>query len=387
MSCLLWLSYEMNDTLCFRQVKIEIGFHSPVMEEGRHGVPAAAFLTSQGLLPGFLFILHPFKKSMKHYLITGGAGFIGSNLIRQLFLQEPGVKITCIDNFDPFYSADLKQYNIRDFKPNPDFAFLYTDISVASSDELCEAIPDQVDIIVHMAAKAGVRPSIENPAAYQQTNIIGLQNIFEFAKKKNITQFVFASSSSVYGINDHYPWKEDEQLMPISPYAMTKLSGEMLGHVYSKLFGIRFIALRFFTVYGPSQRPDLAIHKFIKAILKGESITMYGDGSTSRDYTYVNDTVRGIIAAMSYDKSMFEIINLGNNYTVSLLELISAIEAVTGKKAIVEHYPDQPGDVPKTFADITKAKKLLGYNPQTKLSDGLEKFYQWFKANEELLMK
>lgn len=324
---------------------------------------------------------------MKHVIVTGGAGFVGSNLISKLFQQFPGIKITCIDNFDDFYSADLKQYNIRDFKPNPDFHFLYMDIAAASAQELYEAIEEPADIIVHIAAKAGVRPSIENPLAYQQTNVIGLQHLLDFARAKEIKQFVFASSSSVYGINEHLPWKEDEQLMPISPYAMTKLAGEMMGHVYSRLFGLRFIALRFFTVYGPSQRPDLAIHKFTKAILKGEPITMYGDGSTSRDYTYVDDTVQGIIAAMQYDKSNFEIINLGNNYSIPLKDLIQSIEEVTGSKAIIEQLPEQPGDVPRTFADITKAKQLLGYNPQTQLNDGLQKFYAWFRENEELLMQ
>jgi UDP-glucuronate 4-epimerase len=304
-----------------------------------------------------------------------------------LFQKIPGILITCIDNFDPFYSASLKQFNIRDFKTNPNFHLFYNDIAVTSPQELCALMPGQVDAIVHIAAKAGVRPSIQNPLAYQQTNVIGLQNILDFAKEKNIKQFVFASSSSVYGINDHFPWKEDEQLQPISPYAMTKLSGEMLGHVYNKLYGIRFIALRFFTVYGPSQRPDLAIHKFTKAILKGEPITMYGDGSTSRDYTFVDDTVQGIIAAIKYDKSDFEIINLGNNYSISLKELIAAIEEVIGKKAFIEQLPEQQGDVPKTFADITKAKHLLGYNPQTKLKDGLIKFYNWFRENEKLLMQ
>ena len=322
-----------------------------------------------------------------HILVTGGAGFIGSNLIRKLFQDNAGVKITCIDNFDPFYSADIKQFNIREFKSNPDFHFLYTDIALTTAGELSALIPETIDTIVHIAAKAGVRPSIQNPLAYQQTNVIGLQNMLELARERNMKQFVFASSSSVYGINDHFPWKEDEQLMPISTYAMTKLSGEMLGHVYSRLFGIRFIALRFFTVYGPGQRPDLAIHKFTKAILKGDPITMYGDGSTSRDYTYVDDTVQGILAAMKYDQSDFEIINLGNNYTISLQDLIVAIEEVIGKKAVIERYPEQPGDVPTTFADISKAKKLLGYNPQTKLNDGLKKFYEWFKENEELLLR
>jgi UDP-glucuronate 4-epimerase len=241
-------------------------------------------------------------------------------------------------------------------------------------------------VIVHIAAKAGVRPSIDDPLAYQRTNVIGLQHLLDFAKAGNIKQFIFASSSSVYGINDHFPWKEDEKLMPISPYAMTKQAGEMLGHVYSKLYGIRFIALRFFTVYGPSQRPDLAIHKFTKAILRNEAITVYGNGSTSRDYTYVDDIIQGVMAAISYDKSDFEIINLGNHYTVTLTELIKAIEKTIGTKAIIEQLPEQAGDVPKTFADITKAKALLGYDPATPLEEGLKKFYDWFIENRELLM-
>lgn len=323
---------------------------------------------------------------MAHYLITGGAGFIGSNLIRTLFNRTPGVKITCIDNFDPFYSADIKQLNIRDLKANPDFSFIFQDIAFAAPNELLELVNEPVDAIVHIAAKAGVRPSIMDPLSYQQTNVIGLQNMLDFARLGNVKQFVFASSSSVYGINDHFPWKEDEQLMPISPYAMTKLAGEMLGHVYSKLYDIRFIALRFFTVYGPSQRPDLAIHKFTKAIYKGKPITMFGNGSTSRDYTYVDDTVRGIIGAINYTDKNFEIINLGNNYTVSLKELIESIEKVVGKKAIIEQHPEQPGDVPKTFADITKARQLLGYNPQTQLEEGLKKFYDWFLENKEVLL-
>ncbi len=324
---------------------------------------------------------------MQHYLVTGGAGFIGSNLINTLFRNHPGIKITCIDNFDPFYSAVIKQLNIRDLKNNPDFHFLYEDLATLSAKELGELIKEPVHVIVHMAAKAGVRPSILDPLAYQQTNVIGTQQLLEFAKDKKIKQFVFASSSSVYGINDHYPWKEDEQLMPISPYAMTKQAGEMLGHVYNKLYDIRFIALRFFTAYGPAQRPDLAIHKFFKAILKGEPVTMYGDGSTSRDYTFVDDIIHGVIAAMHYDKTGFEIINLGNHYTVSLKELIASIEEVTGKKATIEQLPEQAGDVSKTFADISKARKLLGYDPQTKLKDGLKKFYDWFLQNEELLMQ
>ncbi len=324
---------------------------------------------------------------MKHYLITGGAGFIGSNLIKSLFQTEKDILITCIDNFDPFYSADIKQFNIRDFKSKENFKFFYADISETNADDLSEMIQEPVDVIIHIAAKAGVRPSIENPMAYQKVNVIGLQNMLDFAKAKKIKQFVFSSSSSVYGVNKHFPWKEDEQLLPISPYAMTKLSGEMLGHVYSKLFGIRFIALRFFTVYGPGQRPDLAIHKFTKAILNDEPITMFGDGSTSRDYTFVDDIIQGVTGAIQYDKSDFEIINLGESYSISLKELIATLQEVIGKKAIIEQQPEQAGDVPKTFADISKAKLLLGYNPQTQLKDGLKLFYDWYITNREILEK
>jgi UDP-glucuronate 4-epimerase len=320
-----------------------------------------------------------------HILVTGGAGFIGSNLIRTLFETREGIRITCIDNFDPFYPADIKQLNIRSFKLNPNFSFVYLDLAHTNPGELKEMIGDTPDLIVHMAAKAGVRPSIDDPLSYQEANIIGLQHLLDYALENGISKFVFASSSSVYGINDHFPWKEDEQLMPISPYAMTKQAGEMLGHVYSRLHSIHFTCLRFFTVYGPGQRPDLAIHKFTKAILGGKPITMYGDGNTSRDYTYVDDIVSGVISAMDLDKPGFEIINLGNHYSVPLKDLVSELEKVIGAKAIIEYLPEQAGDVPKTFADITKAKKLLNYNPATTLETGLRKFVDWFRKNEELL--
>ena len=327
------------------------------------------------------------ERQAMHYLITGGAGFIGSNLIRDLLQTNKDISISCIDDFDPFYSKEIKEFNISDFKTHPNFRLLDHDLSITAATQLAGIIPEPVDAIIHLAAKTGVRPSILDPLAYQQVNVIGLQNLLDFAREKNIQQFVFASSSSVYGINDHFPWKEDEQLLPISPYAMTKLAGEMLGHVYSRLFNIRFVALRFFTVYGPAQRPDLAIHKFTRAILKDEPITMYGDGNTSRDYTYIDDIVRGIVAAIGYDQSLFEIINLGNNYSVSLQELIGAVENVVGKKAKIERLADQPGDLPKTFADISKAKRLLGYEPRTKLNEGLEKFYEWFILHNDFLLK
>ncbi len=321
---------------------------------------------------------------MKHYVVTGGAGFIGNHLIRMLLAQEP-VRITCIDDFDPFYSPDIKQLNIQDLKTKPGFRLISTDLSKVSGHDLATLINEPVDTIIHLAAKAGVRPSIENPLAYQQANVIGLQNMLDFARERKVKQFVFASSSSVYGVNDHFPWKEDEQLMPISPYAMTKLAGEQLGHVYHKLFGIRFLALRFFTVYGPAQRPDLAIHKFTKSILAGKPITMYGDGNTSRDYTFVGDIVSGIISAIHYDRSGYEIVNIGNNYSISLKDLISALEEVLGKKAIIEQMPEQPGDVPKTYADISKAKKLFGYDPKTPLKEGLVAFRDWYLGNGKIL--
>ncbi len=255
-----------------------------------------------------------------------------------------------------------------------------------SSHELAKILPQKVDVIIHLAARAGVRPSIINPTAYQQTNIVATQMLLDFANETGVPQFVFASSSSVYGINRNLPWNEEEKLQPISPYAMTKLAGEMAGHVASHLYGLRFIALRFFTVYGPSQRPDLAIHKFVKAIETGKPITMYGDGTTSRDYTYVADTVSGILAAIDYKATLFEIINLGNHYSVSLKDLVAIIEEVTGKKAVIDSQPEQAGDVPHTFADVTKAQRLLNYNPHTKLKDGVQNFYEWFLQNKELLL-
>lgn len=321
----------------------------------------------------------------KHYLLTGGAGFIGSQLVKQL-LKEEDVRITCIDNFDPFYRRQLKLLNLSDIDKHHNFFLLDVNLDTTTIEQLHDAVSQPVDVIVHLAAKAGVRPSIIDPIGYQQTNILGTQKLLDFAVQKKVKKFVFASSSSVYGINENLPWKEEENLMPISPYAMTKLAGEMAGHTYHKLYNLPFIGLRFFTVYGPGQRPDLAIHRFTKAIYSGEPINMFGDGSTSRDYTFVDDTVQGIIAAMHYDKTGFEIINLGNNYTVSLKELIAAIEEVVGKKAIINQQPEQPGDVPRTFADISKAQRLLNYQPHTQLKEGLQKFYDWFTANKQILL-
>jgi UDP-glucuronate 4-epimerase len=261
------------------------------------------------------------------------------------------------------------------FISNQDFSFIEGD--VRNMNDLLAL--SEIDVIVHLAAKAGVRPSIKNPILYQDVNVSGTQNLLELARQRNIKQFVFASSSSVYGINENVPWNEEEKLMPISPYASTKLSCEMLGHVYSHLYGIRFLALRFFTVYGPAQRPDLAIHKFFHSISKGQPIPVFGDGSTSRDYTFVEDTIQGIKSAIDYDQSDFEIINLGNHKTVTLSTLIQSIEKICGKQAIIDRQPEQPGDVPQTYADISKAQKLLNYYPETELKIGLLKFYEWYK--------
>ncbi len=314
----------------------------------------------------------------KRILITGAAGFIGSNLIRSL-LQDSRYRIIGLDNFDAFYSREEKEKNISPFLEDKNFSFYEGDIrNNADLNAL-----DDIDVIVHLAAKAGVRPSIKNPILYQEVNVGGTQNLLEFARRRNIRQFIFASSSSVYGINEHVPWSEEDKLMPISPYASTKLSCEMLGHVYSHLYGIRFLALRFFTVYGPGQRPDLAIHKFFKSMIKGQAIPVFGDGSTSRDYTYVGDTVKGIEAAIFYESSEFEIINLGNHRTITLNDLIKAIEVSCGKKAIIDRQPEQAGDVPQTYANISKAQKLLDYYPSTDLKTGLDNFYEWYLKTQD----
>ena len=312
--------------------------------------------------------------SGKKILVTGGAGFIGSHLIGSLL--EMGHAVWCLDNFDNFYPRSQKERNIAGFRNQQNFHLVEGDIL---DGDLLNSLPE-IEIIVHLAAKAGVRPSIEKPILYQQVNVNGTQTLLEFARARNIRQFVFASSSSVYGVNKNVPWTEEEKLLPISPYASTKLSGEMLGHVYSYLYGIRFIALRFFTVYGPGQRPDLAIHKFFRAIANDRAIPVFGDGSTSRDYTYVKDIVKGILAALAYEETMFEIINLGNHRSVALSGLIAAIEDTMAKKAEIDRQGEQPGDVPHTYANISKAQRLLGYQPATDLSTGLREFYKWYLA-------
>jgi len=316
----------------------------------------------------------------KKIIVTGGAGFIGSHLIDRL-LKE-GHTVTNIDNFDPFYDESIKRENIKGHLEYDSYTLHETDI--CDKEALDQAIPDNTDVIVHLAAKAGVRPSIEDPISYQEVNVTGTQNMLEVAREKEIKQFVFASSSSVYGKNPNVPWKEDDAvLQPISPYASTKVSGELLGHVYSHLYDIRFLALRFFTVYGPRQRPDLAIHKFLKLMSDGKEITLYGDGSTRRDYTYIDDIVDGIMAAIDYKDSMYEVINLGNNQTVELLELVEAIEKASGITAKKTFGPEQPGDVKQTWAVVSKAGKLLGYEADYSIDKGLSEFSKWYKSNSK----
>ena len=318
---------------------------------------------------------------MKNILVTGGAGFIGSSFV-DLLLSENTFDVTCIDSFDNFYDEKIKRENISAALANKNFTLCEGDIR--DKDFLDKVFEKKFDAIVHLAARAGVRPSIEQPLLYEEVNIKGTMNLLEIAKEKNIKQFVFASSSSVYGVNPRTPWSEDDYVLnPISPYAGTKVSGELIGHTYSYLYNIRFIALRFFTVFGPRQRPDLAIHKFYKLISQNKSIPFFGDGETSRDYTFVGDIIKGIRAAVDYDKTMYEVINLGNNRTIKLHELITAIENVVGKKAILEKLPMQAGDVPHTYANISKAQKLLGYNPETNLEKGLEEFKKWYLSRNK----
>lgn len=313
---------------------------------------------------------------MPHVLVTGGAGFIGSHLIDSLL--GDGYRVTVLDNFDPFYPRAVKEANISAHRRHPSWRLIEGDLR--DLEGVRRHAAGDYDAILHLAAKAGVRPSIQDPLGYQDVNVRGTQNLLELAREWRVPQFVFASSSSVYGVNPHVPWREeDADLRPISPYASTKLSGELLGHVYSHLYGMRFIALRLFTVYGPRQRPDLAIHKFARLIQSGRPLPLYGDGTTRRDYTFVDDIVRGIRAAIAYDRTRFEVINLGNNRTVTTLEMVRGIEQALGVSAVIEWLPEQPGDVPQTWAGIDKARSLLGYDPRTSYAEGVRQFTDWLR--------
>jgi UDP-glucuronate 4-epimerase len=316
---------------------------------------------------------------MKNILVTGGAGFIGSNLVDRL-LTEGDWRVTVVDDFNNFYSPEIKRANISHHFDSPDYTLIEADIRDRSAlDEVFEG--SRFDCIVHLAARAGVRPSLKEPLLYCETNVNGTMNLLEFARKHQVKQFIFGSSSSVYGINAKVPFSEDDPIrQPISPYAATKGAGELLCHTYSHLYGIRSVCLRFFTVYGARQRPDLAIHKFASLIYEGEPIPVYGDGSTRRDYTYVDDIISGVRAAIDYDKSIYEVINLGESQTVELRQLITLLETELDREAKIDCQPMQPGDVPQTFAEIEKARRLLGYDPETKIEEGIKRFVKWFLA-------
>lgn len=335
------------------------------------------------------------------YLVTGGSGFIGSHLIEKL-LKE-GHSVINIDNFDDFYDYKIKIKNTLDsLEKNIDFEFSEKEndiqnlISISKSEHYTLYFQDirdqkglekifhnhQIDFIIHLAALAGVRPSIERPLEYEEVNVRGTMNLWELCNQFGIKKFICASSSSVYGNNEKIPFCETDNVdQPISPYAATKKSGEILGHVYHSLYGIDMIQLRFFTVYGPRQRPDLAIHKFTKLISENKEIPFYGDGNTARDYTYIDDIIDGILKSIDYlekNSDIYEIINLGENEVVTLTEMLSEIEKNLNKTAIRKILPLQPGDVQKTSADITKAQNLIGYKPVTNFQNGTKKFVEWF---------
>jgi UDP-glucuronate 4-epimerase len=315
---------------------------------------------------------------MKNVLITGGAGFIGSHLVDHL-MGEGGWRVTVVDDFNDFYNPAIKRENLGPWSANPNFKLVEADIRNRAA--LAEAF-DQMcfDCIVHLAARAGVRPSLKEPRLYVETNIDGTLNLLELARVHDVKQFVFGSSSSVYGLNAKVPFSEDDPIFnPISPYAATKAAGELLCHSYAHLYDMRIVCLRFFTVYGARQRPDLAIHKFAKLISAGRPIPVFGDGTTRRDYTYIDDIVAGVRAAMNYDQSNYEVINLGESRTVELRELISLLEKSLDRHAEIDRQPLQPGDVTQTFANITKARRLLGYSPETQIEQGIEKFVEWFR--------
>jgi UDP-glucuronate 4-epimerase len=315
---------------------------------------------------------------MKTILITGGAGFIGSHLLDRLMKDENN-DVVIVDNFNDFYDPKIKEANIARHAGGKNLTIYQADI--ADEKSINEIFGDHnFDCVVHLAARAGVRPSLENPLAYEETNVRGTYVLLEAARKTNVPQFVFGSSSSIYGINSKVPFAEDDAVwQTISPYAATKLAGEAACHAYSHLYGMRVVCLRFFTVYGARQRPDLAIHKFARLIAEEKPIPVFGDGTTRRDYTYIDDILAGVLAAMNYQASQFEVINLGESQTVELRYLIELIEAALGKPAIIERQPLQAGDVPITFADISKARRLLGYHPQTKIEDGIQRFIEWFQ--------
>jgi len=313
-------------------------------------------------------------------LVTGGAGFIGSHLTERLLANQDAV--ICLDNFNDFYDPEIKRENIIDFMDNSRFHLIEGDIR--DSDLVERIFRDySPDAVVHLAAMAGVRPSIEDPLLYNDVNVNGTCVLLEAARKYPVSNFLFGSSSSVYGARDTVPFSEKEEVSrPISPYAATKVAGEILCYTYHHLYNIPVTCLRFFTVYGPRQRPEMAIHMFARLIRDEEVVPIFGDGSSRRDYTYIDDIIDGVLRSLERPFG-YEIINLGESQTVALMELVTLLEKGLGKKASLEMLPDQPGDVPVTFADVSHARELLGYEPSISIEEGIEKFVEWFVEGKE----
>lgn len=315
---------------------------------------------------------------MQKILVTGAAGFIGSHLVDRL-LASGKYEVAALDNFDDFYDPARKRANIAPHLAHSSYHLIEADLrDEISLRKIFSSI--RLDSIIHLAARAGVRPSLEQAPLYAEVNIKGTLNLLELARRYNVPRFIFGSSSSVYGPAATPPFREDAPLAPISPYAATKAAGELLAHTYSHLYGLRVVCLRFFTVYGARQRPDLAIHKFARLIRDGRPIPVYGDGTSERDYTYIDDIIDGIMAALDYNATPFEIINLGESQTITLNALIALIEEALNRRATIERLPAQPGDLPRTHADIAKARRLLGYNPQTPVEAGIRRFIDWFRT-------
>jgi len=311
-------------------------------------------------------------------LVTGGAGFIGSHLVEKLLAA--GHAVVILDDFNDFYDPQIKHANIAGFAK--DVTVYHVDLRDGGSVRSLFH-REKVDAIAHLAARAGVRPSIQHAQLYCDTNVSGTLHLLEAARVTGVERFILASSSSVYGASKTIPFSEEQHLIQtLSPYGATKVAGEFLCSTYSHLYQMRVVALRYFTVYGPRQRPDLAIHQFTRRIYAGQPIDQFGDGSTRRDYTYIDDVIQGTMAALQYQGPLYDVFNLGESETIQLKELISAIENALGKKAKVNRLPEQPGDMPLTCADISKARKLLAYKPTTKLSEGLQKFIDWFLRSQ-----
>jgi UDP-glucuronate 4-epimerase len=307
-------------------------------------------------------------------LVTGGAGFIGSHLVEKLLAA--GHEVAILDDFNDFYDPQIKRANTAGFAKDASTHHLDLRDGVAVRNLFHH---EKFDTIAHLAARAGVRPSIQHPQLYYDTNVGGTLHLLDAACVAGVERFIFASSSSVYGNSKTVPFSEDQHLtQTLSPYAATKIAAEFLCSTYSHLFRMRVVALRYFTVYGPRQRPDLAIHQFTRRIYAGQPIEQFGDGTTRRDYTYIDDVIQGTMAALKYEGALFDIFNLGESETIQLKDLIAAIQNALGRKAKINWLPEQPGDMPLTCADISKARKLLGYNPTTRFSDGLPRFIEWF---------